>query len=65
MWGHEGNAQSIAPLRARSQPRAPIMAPMAVYESLEPIPTLLEALDVPLPLGPDGLLHGKLDNGMT
>lgn len=41
------------------------MAPMAVYDSLEPIPSLLEALDVPLPLGPDGLLHGKLGNGMT
>ena len=34
-----------------------------VYQQLEPV-DLSESLNTDLPLGPDGLLHGTLDNGL-
>lgn len=35
----------------------------SIYQHLEPV-DLSECFDQPLPLGPDGLLHGTLDNGL-
>jgi len=35
----------------------------AVYQGLEPV-DLADCYEKPLPLGPDGLLHGTLDNGL-
>jgi hypothetical protein len=35
----------------------------SIYAALEPV-DLSSCFDQPLPLGPDGLLHGTLDNGL-
>jgi hypothetical protein len=35
----------------------------AVYERLEPV-DLSHGLDTPILLGPEGVLHGVLDNGL-
>lgn len=36
----------------------------AIYQQLEPV-DLTQCFDKDLPLGPEGLVHGKLDNGLT
>ena len=37
----------------------------AVYERLEPVDLAAHGLDTPIALGPEGVLHGVLDNGLT
>jgi hypothetical protein len=36
-----------------------------VFDSLEAVDVAGDKLTSPLPLGPDGLRHGKLSNGIT
>lgn len=36
----------------------------SIYLQLEPVELSDVALNQPLPLGPEGLLHGTLDNGL-
>lgn len=35
------------------------------WDALEPVALVEAAVHQPLPLGPAGVLHGKLPNGMT
>lgn len=36
-----------------------------VFDQLQPVEDVQQQLDNPIPLGPEGLVHGTLDNGLT